>query len=333
LDSYLRSDKAPPEIEKLVLDGRECEYYLKKETMPPKGRGRGRGRRAYHGVDNSTEEVFDIISVGDGSDSSDVVMTGHQRVKKKQISGARGRGRGHSGRLQSSRSVVPEVFHELLDEAMSSPAAAPERPPKRRKLKRTEETEVVEEKDAHTEEEDNFEFEDVIQPNEQTAYRDSDEDSNGSDIPWEDFDLAEHQEESGDLDITLNTTPQQKTAVRRKTVSKADLEDRLVIHKMHILCLLSHVARRNEWCNDEEVQKALRPLLKTKVAKDLRPEKAMSQFRRTDLLKQGLEAARLMWATKFKITARGIRRAHWEEDLKNVCLSQRYLSIADLFVV
>jgi hypothetical protein len=57
------------------------------------------------------------------------------------------------------------------------------------------------------------------------------------------------------LQITLGQQQDQKRrVVRRKPVTAAERKIRLDVHKTHLLCLLSHVQRRNLWCNDEEVQ-------------------------------------------------------------------------------
>lgn len=59
------------------------------------------------------------------------------------------------------------------------------------------------------------------------------------------------------LQITLEKPDpkgKQKAPPRRKPVTAAEKRLRLDIHKVHLLCLLSHVQLRNLWCNDEQVQ-------------------------------------------------------------------------------
>ena len=53
---------------------------------------------------------------------------------------------------------------------------------------------------------------------------------------------------------------------------------------LHLLCLLFRVHLRNRWCNNDEVQKNLRPLLPDKVYAKLHHDPADQQFRRSKML-------------------------------------------------
>jgi xeroderma pigmentosum group C-complementing protein len=215
-------------------------------------------------------------------------------------------------------------------------AEKPERPLKKRRIG-SRENQVATSRSANRsdeENEDDLQFEDVIAADDfdsdappklqQTAYRDSDDESEDDDFDWEgvDFDAKpDPGEPSGDLELTLTTksTPQsRKVTPRRKAVSKAERVARLEIHKMHVLCLLSHLDRRNEWCNDSDVHASLRPLLDKKMLTFLNPRPDLSQFSRADSLKRGLEQVSVMWRTKFSITARGMRRALWADDERDL---------------
>ncbi|KAI9736509.1 MAG: hypothetical protein M1818_006019 [Claussenomyces sp. TS43310] len=299
--------------------------------MPPKGSGR---RRApYNGLDNSTEEVYDIISLGDTSDNSSVVMTGRRPVAhkgRKAVAPSVTRRGGRSA--QSAQTAVPEVYHDLLAETLhSSGDVSSERSPKRRRTRRFEDgastddsRKISDQPVRDIEDSEMVEFEDVLpRATEQTAYRDSDEDSEGSDIGWEEVDMvpeflqADNDEDiSEDLHLTLNSsaTPQRKPAPPKRKLTSADRALCLEIHKMHILCLLSHTSRRNVWCDDSQTQSALKILINKKTLSNLRPSQALSQFRQTDLLKTGLEELCRLWRSNFVITARGMRRPLWVED-------------------
>ena len=101
--------------------------------------------------------------------------------------------------------------------------------------------------------------------------------SEESAMEWEDVDLAPRNAVLGvfnegsssaaaadgagvgeSLQLTLGNSEEkakQKAAVqRRKPATALERKWRLDIHKVHILCLLSHVQMRNSWCNDEEAQ-------------------------------------------------------------------------------
>lgn len=303
--------------------------------MPPKGRGRR--KLPNNGIDTSTEEVFDIISLGDASDSSSVVMTGQRPVMRGKRNQAAGR---------SKAPVVPEVYQDMLAEALASPSRVEvqERPRKRRQVKRLEQAPSLDGSiksaqdnvPVHGGDDDdddmNMHFEDVLPSiHEQTVYNDSDEgDSDDGGGRWEEVDMPSnvprsHEMESDHehLDLTLAavTTPQRVAKRKGRTYSKAERGVHLEIHKLHLLCLLRHVDRRNDWCNDKEVELALKPLLSAKILRMLRPPPEWDQFRRAESINKGVAQAGELWESKFSITARGMRRSFWaanERDLQNV---------------
>ncbi|KAF5870520.1 putative dna repair protein [Botrytis fragariae] len=262
------------------------------------------------------------------------------------------RGRAKGKGKAAGQNAVPDVYRDMLEEAIPSQLAVPERPLKRRKVgsrdavvtasKAGPSKPSVAESHDEAEDDEDVEFEDVMtaptslngeDPEEdanvpqQTAYRDSDEETDESDadveIDWENVNFTTKDDEpSGDLELTLTRpAPQRQTVTpRRKTLTQGDKNLRLEAHKLHLLCLLSHVHRRNEWCNDSAVQDSLRPLLNRKMLSFLRPRKDLSQFSQAESLKKGLDMVAVLWRTKFQITKRGWRRALWadnEDDIKN----------------
>ena len=251
------------------------------------------------------------------------------------------RGKG-KGKAKASSSAVPDVYRDMLAEALPMQSDVPERPLKKRRIGRRGDpgtaSKPVDKEQPDLDDEDELEFEDVLAQGrtgasdsetsdsppkvQQTAYRESDDDS-ASDFDWDtiDFDAKPQEEPSGDLELTLSKrpTPQRKTtATRRKVVTKEERVLRLQIHKMHVLCLLAYADRRNNWCSDSDAQTSLKPLLTKKMLTFLNPREDLSQFGRTDSLKRGLEDVAKMWRTKFNITARGMRRALWADDEKDL---------------
>ncbi|CZT45852.1 related to xeroderma pigmentosum group C complementing factor (homolog to excision repair protein RAD4) [Rhynchosporium secalis] len=243
------------------------------------------------------------------------------------------------GNATATKSAVPDIYQDMLSEALPTQSEIPERPLKRRKTGRRDSPVARSSPAAKLEEEDeDLEFEDVLHTSlqdfgseqdipvkrQQTAYRDSDDESDDSDGEWQGLNLdaePEDDEPSGDLDLTLikKTIPQVKPAAsRRRLIGKVEKSERLEKHKMYLLCLFSHLDWRNYWCNDSEVQKSLRPLLDKKMLTFLRPKESLSQFGRTDSLKRGLDSVAVMWRTRFSITARGLRRALWADDEKDL---------------
>jgi xeroderma pigmentosum group C-complementing protein len=247
--------------------------------------------------------------------------------------------------------ALPTVYREMLDEAKaeikSQQSASAERPAKRRRpgdksgssvapataAKEHAPSGLFSEDEDDQEDGEHIEFEDVALPTPvvQTIERESEDEDD--DIEFEDVDFDGLPEPSAvpkeepQKEFNLNLTARQaamaprRAADRRKPVTKEEKERRIEIHKMHLLCLLAHVERRNNWCNDVKVQDILQPLLTDKTVKLLNPDTSMNQFSQTESLKRGLQEASIIFKTKFSVTERGIRRALWaekEEQLQNV---------------
>ncbi|KAI0966134.1 hypothetical protein F4678DRAFT_301336 [Xylaria arbuscula] len=256
-----------------------------------------------------------------------------------------------SARSSTRQSDVPEIYRDMLVEADVRPTAtAEERPAKRKrpgqrrgqpaqnshsspeKPGRKDPVDTEEPK-SMDESADDLEFEDVALPavTIQTVYRDSDEEEEEDEV-FEDVDFSAHAtvvdvaQDTQDLELDLSarskSTPA-KTIDRRKPINKAEKDRRIDIHKTHLLCLLAHVAQRNRWCNDSQVQDSLRPLLTKKMVAQLNPPSHQTQFGRANSLKEGLNLVNNMFKTKYRVSERGMRRALWaetEEHLQNYSL-------------
>ncbi|KAF4959510.1 hypothetical protein FSARC_10715 [Fusarium sarcochroum] len=262
-----------------------------------------------------------------------------------------------SSTRRSAAAAVPtggEIYSDMLAEAgvNSQDRSPPERPLKRRRAgpssavpETGKSSEPAPEKSAQSkpappqvadeeddEEDEDIEFQDVIlpQPTMQTMELESDDDDEDDEIMFEDVDftaplqdLASSSQEPKSLELNLtaqqSSTAQEKKAVeRRKPITREERKIRTDIHKAHLLCLLSHAARRNHWCNDGKVQDYLRPHLTDKTVNYLTPGAHLPQFGRTESLKTGLTQAESVWKTKYEVTERGLRRALWAEDAKQL---------------
>ncbi|KAK3365450.1 hypothetical protein B0H63DRAFT_536923, partial [Podospora didyma] len=268
------------------------------------------------------------------------------------------------GRGAPGPPVVPDVYRELLVEARAEARSAQaqdnsggleQRPLKRKRpgekgvpsrqkeaLVLSKPEEAGQNADDSDDDDDDVEFEDVIipAPTVQTMVRESDDDDD--DVVFEDVDVdpggllsasaAAGEGQSKDMVLDLNLSAQRnamtesrRAADRRKPVTREEKERRVQIHKMHLLCLLSHVERRNRWCNDTAVQEAIRPLLTDKMLKSLIPRASLTQFGRTESLKCGVQETSSMFLARFRVTERGLWRALWAEDeeqLKNYKLPE-----------
>ncbi|KAI9151641.1 nitrilase [Paramyrothecium foliicola] len=254
----------------------------------------------------------------------------------------------------SSNENGPDVYSQLLTEAGVTQARsgdASERPLKRRrpassrgeKQAAPSESAASQSADANFEawlnasEEHGSDVDDALElqdvaipaPTLQTMERDSEDEYEDEDeeMHFEDVDFgvldnaASDQNAPKNLELNLTaqrsaSMPQKGNIDRRKPITKDERERRIEIHKVHLLSLLSHVARRNHWCNDVKVQNYVRPLLTDKVVKSLNPGSNLPQLGRNESLKVGLQQAGVMWRIKYKVTERGLRRSLWADNLE-----------------
>ncbi|PHH73258.1 hypothetical protein CDD80_3928 [Ophiocordyceps camponoti-rufipedis] len=261
------------------------------------------------------------------SSAPDFAMVGQKRA-------AATRGRRRAG--VSADDEEPDVYRQMLDEAgvtAQGPAEETERPLKRRRpgsrqlnrspLRKGEESRPLA-TDTEVEDDDDdegVEFQDVIlpEPTVQTMERESD-DEEDDDMAFENEfaklsnDAQPPEAKDLELNLTVPTTPTKGPAERRRPMTKEEKARRIDIHRTHLLCLLSHLSRRNHWCNDAKVHQTLRPLLSDKTIRYLTPGAHLPQFGQAESLKTGLQQAADIWKTKFEIRERGLRRSLWADD-------------------
>ncbi|KAJ9317155.1 hypothetical protein DTO271D3_2445 [Paecilomyces variotii] len=245
--------------------------------------------------------------------------------------GRAGRGRPARHRESDEDEEIPELYREMLAEADARAKNQPDaddRPIKRRRvgerrvappeIKPDEATAPLQSPDAG--------------PAKQVQIAYDSAASDDSDMEWEEVDIeqrstnapeASTQAEGANepLQITLGqhgaTTP--KPAVpRRKAITAVERKLRLDVHKVHLLCLLSHVQIRNLWCNDDEVQGFLRPMLSKQTRNFLNPKEGMSQFTRSTTFVDGLKQASDAFSRRFRVTESGFKRPYWAEDRRDL---------------
>jgi xeroderma pigmentosum group C-complementing protein len=118
-----------------------------------------------------------------------------------------------------------------------------------------------------------------------------------------------------DLSTTNLDTPKRAAATRRKPVGPGERKLRLEVHKAHLVCLLAHLDCRNRWCEAESVQSVLKPLIPRKVTALLHVDESQPQYQRSHSFTKGIEEVCSIWRLQWQITARGMRRAHWKDDV------------------
>ncbi|KAF3006578.1 hypothetical protein E8E13_006777 [Curvularia kusanoi] len=156
---------------------------------------------------------------------------------------------------------------------------------------------------------------------------DSEESDDDSDMEWEDAlgdggdsegeDQSNAASSIGDISVTIGGNKSDeittKKKVRRRAITAVDRKRRLEIHKMHVMCLLYHVHRRNVWCNDARVQSALRKLVDPKTLTNLVPNPDLTQYSASKRFVEALNDLKTMWSKRFKATAQSMSKAKWAE--------------------
>jgi xeroderma pigmentosum group C-complementing protein len=241
-------------------------------------------------------------------------------------------------------SDVPDVFQDLLADATSSQSAGIDednRPLKKRKTAASrppKEAVDVEDQTPQPSQRDSK----IVSPAPASISVGSDDENGGgpvlqtiqdsdesdeSDFEWEDAladSNAEEVEEKeaglevGDLSITIEEhglkEKDHKKRVRRRGITSIDKKRRLDTHKLHILCLLYHVHRRNAWCNDGKVQAILRKLPSPATLSNLVPNPEFTQFQASKRFLDGMKDLSLLWSKRFSVTALGMRKPRWSDN-------------------
>ncbi|KAL8764779.1 MAG: hypothetical protein Q9209_007888 [Squamulea sp. 1 TL-2023] len=156
----------------------------------------------------------------------------------------------------------------------------------------------------------------------------NDDSSEESDFAWEEVGLPHEEHQSSDgqpeeddeeqLDLVLighgEEDSKSVAAARRKPLTTLERKLRLEVHKIHLLCLLSHVHLRNYWCNDQNIHKALYRRLPKQIASFLNPDQKLPQFRQDESFRDGLKKASDYFRSAFTVNSRGMSRSYWAED-------------------
>ena len=244
----------------------------------------------------------------------------------------------------NARTVVPDVYNEMLTEAVSSPTRKSEEETsiKRRRVGghiviQNADDNLPRRPEQNIDTQDHMSIDDLFEeprPNIQLIEQTESEDSADSDEDFEDVDLgssvhqhdiSDHEmEEPSEINLVLGDTQkiQRSTQVRRKPITLKEKKLRLEIHKMHLCSLLAHVRIRNYWCNDADVHKALKSVLTKKTISYLNQNESRSQFQRSRSFIDGLTQASEAFRAQFKITARGMSKPIWADSPEALALLQ-----------
>lgn len=256
--------------------------------------------------------------------------------------GAKSKAAGKS----NARNVVPDVYGEMLAEAVSSsstPKSEDARPVKRRRVGGRIVAQGIDDNASQRTEHSNSMghqngIDDLFEepkPTPQHIEQTESEDSADSDEDFEDVDLevsikqhdpSDHEmEEPGELNLVLardDRNTLRSAQVRRKPITSTEKKLRLEIHKMHLCSLLAHVHLRNHWCNDETIHSVLKNMLTKKTISYLIQDESKSQFQRSRSFMDGLTQASDVFRAKFRICARGLGKPVWADSPETLALLQ-----------
>ena len=161
------------------------------------------------------------------------------------------------------------------------------------------------------------------QKHQQTFYDESGSSEDESEAEFEDVALDDghfHETEARTEQMSLQLdfskkTPPISTINRRKPVSKAERDYRLNVHKAHLLLLLVNLQLRRRWCESEDVQAILKPLISHKLRNMLHVGDEKPDYQRIHSFNKAIEEICTIWREEFEITRQGMRSAFWREDL------------------
>lgn len=222
-------------------------------------------------------------------------------------------------RKKQAEDQIPHVFQEMLVEAAMSQndEVAIHRPVKRRRVS----AEPPQKPDVNV---DIPVSSPASSPPssraQQIVYDDFGSSEGDSGADFEDVPIVDHSEEDNleqkSLQLDLSTkTLSRPTVQRRKPVSKAERDYRLNVHKAHLLLLLMNLQLRRRWCQSEEVQAILKPLISSKIRNMLHVGKDKPAYQRSHSFNKAIEEICTIWRDEFKITGPGMRSAYWKEDI------------------
>ncbi|KAM3419435.1 hypothetical protein BST61_g5361 [Cercospora zeina] len=156
------------------------------------------------------------------------------------------------------------------------------------------------------------------EPGTQTVEDSSESDSN--DFEFEDVDIdlpgglaSSSQEGIEDVAVSVQAESSAKRSfqARRKPATAIEKSHRLLVHELHVLCLLGHCMYVNGRCNNTMVQSHLRSLLSAKTISYLNPSQQQTQFQRNRSFMDGLDQAVDAFIAEFQVTRTGLSRPHW----------------------
>ena len=211
-------------------------------------------------------------------------------------------------RAAQGNNGLPSVYKDLLAEASAAHSEDIEshRPLKRRKVAASgsaakSSVQIIEDSSGSSDNSDDSEFD----------FEDVNLEQPGASSPTA---AKSQHDDIEDISIAVESSkaPKAAQASKRKAATPAEKAHRLIVHKLHILCLLGHCMYANSWCNDEQAHVHLRKLVPEKTQSYLTHNAEFSQFQQNRSFMDGLQQAAELYRGAFKITASGMYRPNWQ---------------------
>ncbi|KAG4305255.1 hypothetical protein PORY_001425 [Pneumocystis oryctolagi] len=142
-----------------------------------------------------------------------------------------------------------------------------------------------------------------------------------SEPEWEDFDLrnifiildslTEMNFEKEHFETIIEKEIAKNSKTKRRGITKNDRKFRLEIHKLHLLCLISHASLRNCFSRDKRIHAKLKLILPNEIQQLFNPNKHISDYRKSKMFMSALRASVSIWKRRFKKNKYGLSKSLW----------------------
>ena len=256
--------------------------------------------------------------------------------RRKAAAGSAAKTRRSTRRQKIENDDIPDVYYEMVAEAQAPSINDAPRPVKRQKL--TPDLQVGHDGTLGqaSDRVDGSPSADTVARNLQVVYDDF-EGSDDDDIEFEDVDIDVPEDDAAEpmtfkIDLSRPVATPSRNLQRRRIVGAAEKKLRLEFHKLHVQLLLLALWNRNRWCESQQVQAVLKPLVSRRTISQLHVDESESQFQRSHSFNLAIQEVCTLWRTTFDIIEPGMRRAHWRDEADfaaELAASDDYLDFDD----
>ncbi|EMR08224.1 hypothetical protein PNEG_03393 [Pneumocystis murina B123] len=143
------------------------------------------------------------------------------------------------------------------------------------------------------------------------------DDMDEDEIEWENFGFDSEENENKNTEKQKDETTfeykiEENISKKRHGIKGKDRKLRLEIHKLHLLCLISHASLRNYFCRDKRLHAKLKTILPYEIRELFHPNVKISQYRKSKMFMIALRAIVNIWKKKFKKNKYGLSKSLWK---------------------